>query len=198
MDDKTALEELQFIRKVIDETRQSVVYNGKDYIFWGIIVIIGMMSTYILVINEIYFRYFYIWLVLIPVGWAYSLYNSKKEKAKNPSTFAGKLIGYVWGVSGIAMTIIGFIGPYSGAINPMGISPIACIIMGGAYFLTGKLCEAKWMSYLSYGWWIGGTALLFIKTIESFLIMSLLMLFFQTIPGIVIYRKYKKEIAVKS
>jgi hypothetical protein len=198
MDEKTAVEELQFIRKVIDETRQSVVYNGKDYIFWGIIVIIGMMSTYILVINEIYFKYTYIWLVLISIGWAYSLYNSKKQKSKFPSTFAGKLIGYVWGVSGIAMTIIGFIGTYSGAVTPMGISPIACIIMGGAYFLTGKLCEAKWMSYLSYGWWIGGTALLFIKSVESFLIMSLLMLFFQTIPGIIIYRKYKKEIAVKS
>lgn len=198
MDDKTALEELQFIRKVIDETRQSVVYNGKDYIFWGVLVIIGMMSTYILAVNEIYFKYFYIWLVLISIGWTFSIYNGRKQKGKHPSTFAGKLIGMVWGVSGIAMTIIGFIGPVSGMVNPMAISPIACIIMGGAYFLTGKLCEAKWMSSLSYGWWIGGIVLLFVKTVESFLIMSLLMLFFQTIPGIIIYRKYKKEITVES
>lgn len=198
MDDKTALEELQFIRKVIDETRQSVVYNGKDYIFWGVLVIIGMMSTYILAVNEIYFKYFYIWLVLISIGWAFSIYNGRKQKGKHPSTFAGKLIGMVWGVSGIAMTIIGFIGTVSGMVNPMAISPIACIIMGGAYFLTGKLCEAKWMSNLSYGWWIGGIVLLFVKTVESFLIMSLLMLFFQTIPGIIIYRKYKKEITVES
>ncbi|NMB83323.1 MAG: hypothetical protein GYA14_16055 [Ignavibacteria bacterium] len=198
MDEKRALEELQFIRKVIDETRRSVIYNGKDYIFWGILVIIGMMSTYLFVINEIYFGYGYIWLILIPIGWGYSLYNGKKQKERFPSTFAGKLIGYVWGMAGIAMTIIGFVGTASGAVSPMGISPIACIIMGGAYFLTGKLCEAKWMSNLSYGWWIGGTALLFVKTVESFLIMSLLMLFLQTIPGIIIYRKYKKELASNS
>ena len=47
MDEKTALEELQFIRKVIDEGKKSVVYNGKDYIFWGLIVIVGMMATFI-------------------------------------------------------------------------------------------------------------------------------------------------------
>jgi hypothetical protein len=198
MDEKTALEELKYIRKIIEETRQSVVYNGKDYIFWGILVIVGMMSMYIFILNGIYFKYFYIWLVLISIGWAFSIYNGRKQEAKFPSTFAGKLIGNVWGVSGIAITIIGFVGTVSGMINPMAISPIACIIMGGAYYLTGKLCEANWMSKLAYGWWMGGIALLFIRTIESFLIMSLLMLFFQTIPGIIIYRRYKKEIMVKS
>lgn len=195
MDNKTALEELQFIRKVIDETRQSVVYNGKDYIFWGILVIIGMMSMYIFIISEIYFKYFYIWVVLIPIGWIFSFYNRKKQKEKFPSTFAGKLIGNVWLTAGIAMTIIGFLGTLSKAISPMASAPIACIIMGGAYFLTGKLCQAKWISNLSYGWWLGGILLFYVRTIESFVIMSLLMLFFQTIPGIIMYRKYKIETA---
>jgi hypothetical protein len=156
-----------------------------------------MLSTYIFHVTGLFFNYFWIWVVLIPIGWAYSLYNRKKLKEKHPSTYAGKLIGAVWGAAGVAMTIIGFIGPAFRIINPMAISPLACIIVGSAYFVSGKIVEAKWLSNLSYGWWIGGVILFYVTTIESFLIMALLMLFFQTIPGIIIYRKYKQVETVK-
>jgi len=40
MDEKTALEEIRFIRSVMEESKKSIVYNGKDYIFWGIMFIL--------------------------------------------------------------------------------------------------------------------------------------------------------------
>jgi hypothetical protein len=198
MDEKTALEEIQFIRNVIEESKKSIVYNGKDYIFWGLIVIAGMMSTYIFHITHIYFNYFWIWAVIIPIGWIYSLYNRRVNKIKFPSTYAGRLFTSIWGGAGIGMTIIGFLGTYSGSINPMAISPILSIIMGGAYFISGTVAGVKWMSYLSFGWWMGGIILFYVASIDSFLIMSLLMLLFQTIPGIILYRKYKKEVEFRS
>ncbi len=197
MDDKTALEEIRFIRSVMEESKKSIVYNGKDYIFWGIIVMIGMISTYIFHMSHIYFNYFWIWVVLIPIGWMYSLYNRRVYKIKFPTTYAGRIIVSVWGSAGIAMSIIGFLGTYSGTIKPMAISPILCIILGSAYFITGKVVGVKWISYLSLGWWIGGVLLLYVTSIYSFLIMALLMLLFQTIPGMIIYRKYKKEVDLK-
>jgi len=198
MDDKTAIDELVFIRKVIEETKKAVVYNGKDYIFWGVLVIVGMMSTYIFHLSGLYFNYFWIWVVLIPIGWIFSIYNRIKLKEKHPPTYSGKLIGAVWAAAGIAMTIVGFVGPMMGAIKPMAISPIACIIMGSAYFVSGKIVDVKWLGNLSFGWWIGGIVLLFVTSIHSFLIMALLMLFFQTLPGIIIYRKYKQTMTAKS
>jgi len=197
MDEKTALEELQFIRRIIEDTKKSVVYNGKDYIFWGILVIAGMLSTYIFHITGIYFNYIWIWAVLIPIGWVYSIYNGRKLKEKHPSTYAGRLIGYVWGAAGIAGTIIVFIAPIFGNVKPMAISPLTCIIVGSAYFVTGKIVESKWLSNLSFGWWIGGIILFYVTSMESFLIMAAVMLFFQTIPGIIMYRKYKQEAAAK-
>jgi hypothetical protein len=193
MDEKTALEEIQFIRKIIEDTKRKVIYSGKDYIFWGILVIIGMMSMYLLHLNKVYFNYFWIWAVLIPIGWIFSLTARKKIMEKHPATFTGKIIGFVWLGAGVAMTIIGFIGPVLGTIQPMAISPIACAIAGSAFFVSGIIVEEKWIRNLSFGWWIGGIILFFVTTVESFLIMALLMLFFQTIPGIIMYRKYKKE-----
>jgi len=197
MDEKTALEEIQFIRSVIEESKKSVVYNGKDYIFWGVIVIVGMMSTYLFQTSQVYFNYFWIWVVLIPIGWMYSLYNRRDHKIKYPTTYAGRLIASVWGAAGIGMTIIGFLGTYSGTIKPMAISPILSIILGSAYYITGKVVGVKWLSYVAFGWWIGGMILLYVTSAYSFLIMALLMLLFQTIPGIIIYRKYKREVESK-
>ena len=197
MDERTALEEIQFIRSVIEESKKSIIYNGKDYIFWGVIVIVGMMSTYIFQMSHIYLNYFWIWVVLIPIGWIYAFYNRRVYKIKYPSTYAGRLLASIWGAAGIGMTIIGFLGTYSGTINPMAISPILSIILGSVYFISGKVVGAKWISYLSFGWWSGGVILLFVTSIYSFLIMALLMLLFQTIPGIIIYRKYKREVELK-
>jgi hypothetical protein len=141
----------------------------------------------------LYFNYGYIWAVLIPIGWIYSFYNRKKYQNKEVRTFCTKIIGTVWGATGAGMTIIGFLGPLVGGMNPVYISPILSIMIGSAYFLTGKIVDSKWTSYLSLGWWIGGIILFYIHNIHQFLVMSVLMLFFQTIPGIILYRKYKLE-----
>ena len=134
--------------------------------------------------------------MLIPIGWGYSLFNRVRQKVKYPSTFVGKIISSVWGAAGIGMTLIGFVGIYSKTISPNSISPILCIIMGGAYFVTGIAIESKWFRNLSFAWWIGGVVLLYVVTIEALLIMAFLMLAFQVIPGLIVYNKFKKEIAL--
>jgi hypothetical protein len=198
MEENSALEELQFIRKIIAESRRTVIYNGFDYIFWGIIVIAGMLINYYFIKNQFYFNYMIIWAVLISVGWLLSFYNKKKTRLKHPATFSGRILGLLWGTSGIVMTIIGFIGPLSKCISPIAISPILAIVLGSIYFLTGKIIGAKWISYLSIGWWGGGILLMYVQDIRQFLLMAGMMFFFQTVPGIILYRKYKSEESLKS
>jgi hypothetical protein len=198
MNEKTALEEIQFIKQMIEEGKRSFVYNGKDYIFWGFIMIAALLSTYIFLLSHIYFNYFWIWIILVPIGWVFSIYNRIKYKSKFPATYSSKIISYVWVAAGIAMTIIAFISAFYGKINPMLISPITSIIMGGAFFVTGKIVETKWLGNLSFAWWIGGIALFFVPPIHTFLVMALLLLFFQAIPGIIIYRNYKQMMAEKA
>ena len=194
MDEKTALDELQFIRKVIDESKRAIVYNGMDYIVWGILVITGMILTYVFLLLKIFFNFIWIWVILISIGWIFSFYSRKKEKQKQPDTFSQRIIATVWIAAGIGMTIIGFVGSFSGAVKGAYISPILCVILGMAYLVTGTICGEKWISYLSIGWWSGALVLFFFTGTYSLLIMALLMLFFQTIPGIIIYRNYKREV----
>jgi len=198
MEEKNAIEELQFIRKVIEETKQNVMHNGKDYIFWGILVIVGMLLQYIFAINKNFFGFAWIWAILIPIGWIYSFINRRSQKIKHPSTYAGKIITSLWVSAGIIMTIIGFVGTASKIITPWAISPIICLIGGCGYFVTGTIVGSKWFKNISYGWWIGGVTMMFVVSNNQFLIMALVMFLFQTIPGIALYKKYRKQTAALS
>jgi hypothetical protein len=198
MDEKTAIDELQFIKKVIEDSRKSITYNGMDYIFWGIIVIVGMLIQYFALLRHNYFNFFWIWAVLIPIGWVFSFYNARSKKEKLPRTFSGRIISAVWGATGIGMTLLGFIGTMSGGINGEFVSPILSVVLGTGYYITGKIVEAKWVSNIAFCWWIGGIVMFYYHGVHSILIMALMMLFFQTVPGVIIYRKYKKEQEAKS
>ena len=198
MDEKTAMDELQFIKKVIEDSRRSMTYNGLDYIVWGIIVIVGLVLQYIAILNQIYSNFLWTWAVLIPIGWIFSFTNGRRKKDRLPRTFSGKLIAAVWGATGFGMTLIGFVGLMSGAIKPWFISPLLSVALGTGYFITGKIVESRWISSLALCWWLGAVIMFYYHGIYSILLMAIWMLCFQTIPGIMIYRKYKKEQEVKS
>lgn len=195
MDENMALEELQFIKKVIEDSKRSIIYNGIHYIVWGILVILGMCATYAVVVNRMNFNYIWIWIVVAAVGWIFSFYLGLKSKHEQPHTFSNKIIGVVWLAAGIGMMILGFIGPASGSLHPVYISPVLSVVLGMGYLITGQIVESKWLSYLSLGWWSGAVYMFFFPGDHTLIVMAIMMLFFQTIPGIIMYRKYKQEMA---
>ena len=110
-----------------------------------------------------------------------------------PHTFTGRIISAVWGATGVGMTLLGFIGTTTGGIKPVFVGAILSVSLGTAYYITGEIIEAKWLCNIAIGWWIGSIVMFIYPGIHSVLIMALMMFFFQTVPGIIIYRKYKKE-----
>lgn len=195
MDENIALEELQFIRKVIEDSKRSVIYNGMHYIVWGILVIAGMCLNYLVLLNHMYFNYFWIWAGVVVIGWIFSFIYGGKEAERQPRTFALKIVNSVWFATGVGMTVLGFIGPFSGAIQPVFISPVLSVLLGAAYLITGRIFESEWFSNLSIGWWAGAIVMFYFPGIHSLIIMAIMMLLFQTVPGIILFRKYKQEMA---
>jgi hypothetical protein len=199
MDEKQALEDLGYIKKIIEDSRRTIIYSGKEFIFWGILASFGMLMTYVLDILHIYFYIFWFWIFIVAIGWIYSFYLSfNKRKRPHKTTFANKVLGSVWLANGIAMSIIGFIGTYSKGINPEYLNAIFASLLGTSYFISGIIVDYKTFIYLSFCWFLGSIVMFFFPGLHTFLIMAGMMIFFQILPGIGIYKKYKKELTANS
>jgi hypothetical protein len=199
MDEKNAFEEIAFIKKVMQDSRRSVLMHGKDYIMWGIVVSIGFLLTYILSINQYKLNYITLWMIIIGIGYIIEVYFVIKEKKfKRSRTYSEKLMSAVWGAAGITMCILGFLGSYVGAIRGAYVAPVLATITGIGSFLTALILNQKYMKYFSSGWWVGSIFMFIFPGWWQMLLMAIMMIAFQVIPGIFIYRNFKKETSVNN
>lgn len=192
-DQNKALDELLFIKKVIEDSRKIVVDNGMGFIVWGILITAGMLFGYIKFLLNLQFDYIWAWVVIIAAGWAFSFFKYYKRPTCKVETFAGRITGTLWFSFGISMSIAGFLGYWSGAIRGEYISSIIAVMLGAAYYISSALYEWKWFKVVGILWWSGGILMFYIAGIEQLLIMAILMIFGQVVPGIVIYRKFKSQ-----
>ena len=195
MNQNTVSEEIAFIKNIIRESRSSFALNGKPFIFWGIIIVVGLLMEFLrrFFLPEFHSMYF-VWILLIAVGWIYAYIESRKHKNRSKAKSLGpKILGSIWLACGISMTIIGFIGTISGAIKGVYVSPVLSLMLAIAYFVSGVIYEYKWLRNLSIGWWLGAIVMFFFPSQFTTLIMALLMIFLQIVPGIILLKIVRKN-----
>ncbi len=194
MTDINAQQELAFIKKVMNDSRKILIDDGKGLIFWGILVTIGLLLTYLAIVGKWTASMGWLWPGLIAFGWIYTIVTEvRRERKRSTKTFAGKIIGGLWFSIGISATIIGFVGPFTGAYHGVHISTLISIVLGIGYLLSGLLYGKTWLSLLSIGWWTGAIIMLFMQNLETILIMIGMMLLFQIVPGFILYKEFKNE-----
>ena len=195
MTELNAHQELAFIKKVMEDSRKIICDDGKSFIFWGILISFGMLITYLKVAGDWGINLGWFWPVLIALGWIGTMAVELKAKKKRAtSTFAARILGSVWISCGVAMTILGFAGSLTNAYNGVFISPIISVVLGIGYLITGVIHGKKWVSLLSIGWWLGALLMFYLQNFETLLIMTGMMIFLQTIPGILLYKESKREL----
>ncbi len=194
MTDLDAKQELAFIKKVVTDSRKILIDDGKATIFWGILISFGLLITYLSIAQRWESSLSWFWPALIGFGWIYTIVTEiRHERKRKVKTFAGKIVGAVWISFGISATILGFVGTVSGAYHGVIISPLISVLLGTAFLVSGLLYGKSWVSYLSVGWWGGAIMMFFMQNLETLLIMISMLILFQVVPGIMLYREFKKE-----
>jgi hypothetical protein len=194
MTELDAQQELAFIKKVMTDSRKILIDDGKGTIFWGLLISFGLLITYLSIAQKWEVSLGWFWPVLIGFGWIYTIFTERMyERKRKVKTFAGKIMGAVWIGFGISATIVGFIGSITGAYNGVFISPLIAVLLGTGYLVSGLLYGKSWVSYLSIAWWGGAVVMFFMQNLETLLVMISMMILFQVIPGIFLYREFKKE-----
>lgn len=187
--------ELSEIKKIMEESRRIMVDDGLGFIIWGSLVAAGLISSYLSVLGYLAWNITsYAWIALIGSGWIITIIQVRKEKKERRAiTFAGKVAGAIWGSAGVTMTIIGFIGSYTGLVKGMGISPLMACVLAAAFFVSGVIYNDKTFRYLSFGWWAGAIVMFFWHSPHTLMLFALMIIFMQVLPGFIMYKKWKKE-----
>lgn len=196
MDTKQAELELSEIKRIMEDSRRIMVDDGTGFILWGSLVAVGLISSYLSVLGYLEWKVTSVaWFALIGLGWIITIFQLRREKKERKAvTFAGKVAGAIWGSAGITMTIIGFVGSYTGLVRGMGISPLMACVLAAAFFVSGVIYNDKTFRYLSFGWWAGALVMFFWYSPHTLLLFALMIIFMQVLPGFVMYKKWKKEI----
>jgi hypothetical protein len=189
----SAQENLDYIKRVMLDSKNLIKDNGIMAIIWGTIIIGAQLSTFFMIRLESYSNISMVWIAAISIGWILTFISAKKSSKTGVVTASLKIDSATWISAGISMTVFGFAGSYSGLIHWLAINPTISLFLGSAYYITGVVYSDRLFKLTSFGWWAGAAALFFVRNEYSFIIFSAMMLMFQTIPGIMLYIKYKKE-----
>ena len=193
MERQDAIEEIALIRRVIEESRRFTFDNGKHYLLWGVLVTIAIFLQYWAILTHADSLSPWIWLFSIGLGWVGSIVFGMREKSKPGAWPVGaKLVAAVWISAGVSMTILGFVGPASGALRYWAVCPTIATVMGGAYVVSSLIYKLKWVTMVGIAWWIGGLLMFMVRGVETLPIFGVMMILFQIVPAVVFNRTWKR------
>jgi hypothetical protein len=193
-------DELQYIRKIIDDSRMAFVEDGMPYIWWGLIVAIGMGVNYISVLTQRDLYTGYIWIGLVLFGWGTIIYYiiQKRKQPARAKSFVDRIQGAIWGACGGALglgVLLIICVQHSGdtpPLYPIYTCFVASLILGIAYFLSGIANDLNWLRNIGFAWWTGAIAMYLWPTIHVLGIYAAMLILFQVVPGIILQRRYKR------
>ncbi len=196
MDPQEAGRELSFIRQVMEDSRSVVMHDGRPFIIWGILVVVGLVASYMLAGSPTMDgTHLWIWVGIAVLGWVWSWFDRRRTKAiARAETFTGKILQSVWLASGVAVTLIGLTAFLGGGVSLYVLPSLTAFVLGSAYFTTGRLMRFSWVQVLAGCWWIGGVLLLFVPDRLILLLYAGMMLAFQVVPGIYIQQTIRREL----
>lgn len=197
MEENQLLEDVEFIKKMIENNRRSLIDNGISYISAGVYVVIGSALSIYLQISGMGNMLPYLWLLLLTLLIGFNFFIQKRMAAeKVKKTFAGRVFSAVWIACAIPMLIISVLFFTTNKIPMSAMFSAVSAILGIGYYLTGVINDLKFMKVLAAGWWTSIVISMlwsyFGEEYQLALFFALLILLLEVIPGIIIYNKWKK------
>jgi hypothetical protein len=190
-----AKDEIAFIKKVIEDSKRTVGGGNLSSVIWGVIVVIGMILTYLHIVALHSLDPGLVWIILISLGWLYTAYSMIKQRKKpSTKTFGGRILSSVWIACGIALTSIGFYATSTGAIKTWAIIPLCCMIIGIGYYVTSDIVASRITKLIAIVWWIGGLLVMTWPGSYMFLLFAGMMIAFQIVPGIKYHLEWKQQL----
>jgi hypothetical protein len=136
-------------------------------------------------------------------GWVFSLVRHLRERSvERVRTMAGSILNALWLACGIVIMILIFIG---GPLMKAGPSPVIAAVLGIGFLVSGVLLDFVYFKVSAVCWWLGSVAMFCLDSpwarsmdlyiLSDILLFGAMMVLFQVVPGIILYRRWRNEVA---
>jgi hypothetical protein len=194
MDKQQAQEDLAFIKQVMKDSQQVMIDNGKIFIMLSMIALIGIAGKVVKDLLGYTFSGLYIWIPVILLGWLVSIWFKKRTYARLGGTsYTSRAMDGIWASFGISACVLGIIGYISGGIKGLAVAPALMVLFGCGQYMSGVVSNRSWITWLAYGWWAAAVIIFFWPGEYAVLVLGLLLILFQLVPGLLLYQNWKKE-----
>jgi hypothetical protein len=184
-------DELAAIRRMMDEAQHATEDNGKYFVTWGILTIVGLVATYITIVHDAPFRVLWIaWAALVTLGWLLGARWGRRDHARaRAHTIASTMVAESWAAIGISLTVLVFAGATSGTISPQAVPGIVCALMGSGTFTSASVYRQLPLRAMALVWWTGALVMLLRPGAYTILLMGALMLALFVGPGLLLWTR---------
>ncbi len=184
----TEKESLSLISEMIQKAKGSYVTKGIAAMVWGsLIIFCSVVSWY-----EMAYRWqpgFDIWLLLFFALFPQIYFSIKEKRQRKFSTHNEHVINYVWIAFSLSIFITGFFNAKFG--NSHSATPIM-ILYGIPTFIMGGITGFKPMVAGGLICWLFSIASIYTTPQTDMLLMAGCGLFAWLLPGIILWKRFKK------
>lgn len=178
----TPKESLDVISQIITEAKQRQEENGLVYIFWGLLIAIVSLLSFILQYQEMYHLVFVPYLI-IPFGgiWSYFYYRNKGKTGG--TNMVGRILSIVWTIASVNMMILGFF--FSGELGPH-LTPMILILLGSALAVSGVALKYQPLLFAGLFGNLAALGAFLLPSLYHPLVMAAVSIVSVLIPGILL------------
>jgi hypothetical protein len=184
-------ESLKLIDTMINKARRSYISKGIASIVWGVLIIVCSLLTW----AWIKYRFsigFDPWLLVFLAVIPQIFYSIKEKKDKHFVGHDSVTMGYVWSTFGICIFILTF---YNAQFPGKESSCLFMMLYGIPTFITGGIFKFKPMIWGGLICWALSITSIFTSDDMDMIFMAACGLFAWLIPGIILWKNYKKHLA---
>lgn len=185
-------DELAFIRKVILDSRRAAAVDVTPFLVWSGVAVVGAALEYLTVWLDLGYPIAGLWVTLIGLAWVYTAWErARRRRTVHTITLAERTLTALWVGCWIGMTVLGFVGYFSGYLSGAGIFGAFAAVLGIGMYVTGLLLGEMLVRVLGAAWWFASVAFFFWSGPHALAFFALLMVLLHAIPGMALQRRWK-------
>jgi hypothetical protein len=176
MDKEKAVQDLEYIRTMMEETRQATIKTNPLFSLWGIATLVLTIATYIVVYialsteNDSLTSYIS-WLWWIPMTllmlYSISYFLRIRREFTGVQTLAMRVNQHVWMSVMVGIGIVHFLMPaaeaiYGGEFNFALWYALILVLLASGLYVTGEVYSLRVLKRVAFLFWLGTAAVILI------------------------------------